>query len=360
MLLRIAARGADADKDTLLFHNGEKLIGRLLRSGGSTLTFRSDSAGDVTAPWSTVKELQTASRFAVVEKHVRLGRREDPARIPQGRISASSGAITVEPAGDVPPTRIAIGDAGHLIDERTFRRAARDPGLLQGWRGTITAGASLVEATQDRRTFTGAISLTRPIPAEAWLPARNRSTFDFTGVYGTVSQPSTPRLKTGIYHLGIEHDVYFTSRFFAFGRTAWDHNFSQGLDLQQSYGAGIGWTTWKSPAGALDLKASLNYLNQQFKAPQVNQGLIGATFAETLQRRLWNGITLSQQISVTPTPNNFENYAAQGSLHLTVPVYKRVSFTVGALDSFLNNPTPGFRKNSFQFTTGLSYTLAAR
>jgi hypothetical protein len=30
---------------------------------------------------------------------------------------------------------------------------------------------------------------------------------------------------------------------------------------------------------------------------------------------------------------------------------------IGSLDTFLNDPPPGFRKNSFQFTAGLTYAL---
>ncbi|PYT33030.1 MAG: hypothetical protein DMG58_08755, partial [Acidobacteria bacterium] len=42
---------------------------------------------------------------------------------------------------------------------------------------------------------------------------------------------------------------------------------------------------------------------------------------------------------------------------LTMPLYKRFSFSLSTIDTFLNNPPPGFKKNSFQLTTGLSYTL---
>jgi hypothetical protein len=40
-----------------------------------------------------------------------------------------------------------------------------------------------------------------------------------------------------------------------------------------------------------------------------------------------------------------------------MPVYKRLSFSLSAIDTFLNNPPPGFKKNSFQLTMGLSYML---
>jgi hypothetical protein len=354
------AAAAAPEKDTLLFNNGEKLIGRFLRSGGATLTFRSDSAGELTVPWTAVKELHTASKFAVVQKDVKLGRGDDMDSVPRGKLSVEANTILVQRDGDAPPTRIAVKDSGHVIEERTFERAARDPGFLHGWSGSVTAGASLVEATQHGRTFNGAITLSRPIPAETWLPARNRTSFSLNGAYGTLNQPVDVRLKTEIYRVAIEHDQYVSARFYGFVQSAWDHNFSQGLDLQQSYGGGIGWTISKTPKGAVDVKTSLTYLNQQFREPQPSQDLVGSTFAQTLQRRLWNGIQLNQQMSVTPTWNNRNSYAAQGNMALTVPVYKRVSFTVGTVDTFLNNPAPGYKKNSFQLNTGLTYTLPTR
>jgi hypothetical protein len=38
-------------------------------------------------------------------------------------------------------------------------------------------------------------------------------------------------------------------------------------------------------------------------------------------------------------------------------LYKRISLNVSALDTFLNDPPSSFKKNSFQFTTGLTYSL---
>jgi hypothetical protein len=40
-----------------------------------------------------------------------------------------------------------------------------------------------------------------------------------------------------------------------------------------------------------------------------------------------------------------------------MPVYKRLSLALSVLDTFLNDPPPGFKKNSFQFTAGASYSF---
>ena len=39
------------------------------------------------------------------------------------------------------------------------------------------------------------------------------------------------------------------------------------------------------------------------------------------------------------------------------PVYKNLGFTLGSQDNFVNNPPFGYRKNTFQFTAGLTYSL---
>ena len=63
-------------------------------------------------------------------------------------------------------------------------------------------------------------------------------------------------------------------------QTAFDHNFSQDLDLQQIYGGGVGWTAIKTPKHQLDLKATMQYEKQVFisGAAGTNQNLVGSTF----------------------------------------------------------------------------------
>ena len=108
----------------------------------------------------------------------------------------------------------------------------------------------------------------------------------------------------------------------------------------------------------------LDYVKQQFSASQTltpvqeeDQNLIASTLEQSFRRALAHGITFQERFSISAPWNNLNAYTTGGNVTLTLPVYKSVSFTLGVLDTFLNNPPPGFRKNSFQFTTGLTYTL---
>ena len=40
-----------------------------------------------------------------------------------------------------------------------------------------------------------------------------------------------------------------------------------------------------------------------------------------------------------------------------MPFYHRLSLNVSTLNSYLNDPAAGFKNNSFQFVTGITYTL---
>jgi hypothetical protein len=144
---------------------------------------------------------------------------------------------------------------------------------------------------------------------------------------------------------------------YGFGIASFDHNFSQGLDLQQTYGGGIGWTAIKSANQTLDLKASMNYQSQHFEAAATDKNLIGSAFTEQYRRKLPLGIQFNEQLTVTPAWNNTNAYSAAGTAGITMPVYKRLSLAVNTTDTFLNDPPPTFKKNSFQFTTGITYSL---
>ena len=343
--------------DVLTFSNGEKLIGHLIRAGSSSVTFHSDSVGDVTVDWSKIKELTAAGKFAVVSKGTKLKRNEVDGQVAHGSLNVTDQKIQVSPGSGQPQRTVAVANTSNVIDEAEFQKAIRGSGFFDDWKGGITAGVALVEATQTSQTFTGAIHLTRAEPTQDWLAPHDRTLFNFVGSYGKLDQPNTPTVKTEIYHLDAERDEYFSPRMFGFGQADFDHNFSQGLDLQQTYSAGIGVSVMKTAVQTLDLKGSISYISQNFSGGAKSESLIGSVFGEAYHRKLPFGIIFDQALIVTPSWNNTSAYSANGSAGFTMGLYKRLSLNVNMLDTFLNDPPPGFKKNSFQFTTGLTYTL---
>jgi hypothetical protein len=148
---------------------------------------------------------------------------------------------------------------------------------------------------------------------------------------------------------------------------AWDHSISQGLDLQQTYGGGLGYTVLKSPVQELDLKGQIAYVDQSFTcplttagvcaSPAINKHLVAAVITETYNRSFKRGVTLHEQLSVAPAFNDAKAWSAIGTVNLSIPIVKKLAFMIGTVDAFLNDPPVGFKKNSFQFVTNLTYTI---
>jgi hypothetical protein len=352
--------------DLVVFTNGEQLTGELEKATGAGITFKSNMAGEINVPWKNIKTLHSSKSFAILTAKQKLTRKDALADVPQGQISAEDAKITVtNPAGA--QKTIPVADASQLLDSGAFTKAVNHPpGLLGGWAGAATGGVSLVRATQDSTTFNGAINLVRATPGVDWLPARNRSIIGYSQSYGTTSQTGTATVKTNIFHANGEQDEYFSPRVYAFGSVTFDHNFSQNLDLQQAYGGGIGITLLKSAKQQLDFKGDAQYTKEDFftspssPAPSQNVNLFGSTFSETYLRHLVKGLVLNEFGSVTPAYNISSDYSAHVNANFVFPVYKGLGFNFGAVDDYLNNAPVGSKKNSTQFTTGITYTIKPR
>jgi hypothetical protein len=360
VLLGQAGTPPQPGPDVLTFTDGERLTGHFLKATGSSLTFQSGALGDVTVDWSKVKELETSAKVAVIPKSVKLRMHHtDGSSIPQGTLSVQDQQVHLAPLQSAAPAAppIPVAETGQIVDQADFEKAlSHQPGFFEAWKGTVTVGAAVVNATQDSENFTGALSLIRDIPTESWLERRNRTILNLNAAYGEVTQPFTPTIKTSIFHGDLERDEYFSPRLYGFGQGDFDHNYSQGLDLQQTYSGGIGWSFIERANETLDLKGSVSYVRQQFEgAPDLD--LIGSIFAESFNRKLRRGITLSQILMLTPTWNDTSAYSAAFNTLLTVPVFKRLNGSAGFIDSYLNNPSPGFRKNSVQLTIGITYAV---
>ncbi|MGA7856848.1 MAG: DUF481 domain-containing protein, partial [Terracidiphilus sp.] len=373
-MLCAAQTKPDPAPDVLVLSNGDTLHGKFVNVIQGKVTFHCDPLGDVSLSWDKIKELHTSEKSAVLSGQVEQRSKNSAAQIPTGNLDVANQAVTVHEEGAAAVAPIPVKDAQFIMDEATLNKDMfHHPGLLAGWNGAATAGATLVTATQNQYTFSGGIGLARVVPTVSWLNPRDRTSLGFTGSFGKITQPAyfsagtlVPEVttKSAIYHADAERDEYFSPRFFALAQTAFDHNYGQDLDLQQIYGGGIGWTVLKRPKQEADLKATMQYEKQQFISgtSSGNQNLIGSTFSANYVLHL-KLFTYLQGVAFIPAYNNERAYSTNETNTFAFPAYKNLSFSLGTLDSYLNDPPasePPTKRNSFQFTMGLTYAIKAK
>jgi hypothetical protein len=360
---------APPPEDELTFVNGDHLTGKLTRVTGDSVLFHSDVAGDITVPLAKVKELHTQGAYALLKQGepLAVSKKATP-----GKIEVADGNVTATPPSAAPLT-VPAASVAYVIDEETFNKNLKHKqGFLDGWDGSANLGTSFSQATTHGGTLAGGIALVRQVPMLSFLNIRNKTLLNFQETYGVLTtpgflaggainpatgKPDDAKAKTSIMHADAERDEYISKRFYALGTTAFDHNYAQSLDLQQIYGGGFGWTPLQQANQQLDLKADVHYEKQKFFGDVGNQNLIGSTFSENYRRTLPLKMVLTQTLALLPAWNNLNAYAGNGSVMLVAPLFRRLGVNFTGTDSFINNPVPGYQKNSFTFTTGLTYTL---
>jgi hypothetical protein len=361
--------------DVLTFANGDRLTGKLQSVTAGNVVFNSDMAGTLTISIDKIKELRSGAEFALLRKGDQVGK----THVPEGSVEVANGNLTLTPAADQPPAVVPAKDVNYLIDRASFdQQANHQAGFLAGWGGTLTGGANIERSTTTGTTLFAGLSLVRAIPTVPWMLPRNRTTIDVNESYGKLSTPVIPPatppatpippsvVLTSIFHADAERDEYFSPRLYALADVSFDHNYGQGLQLQQVYGGGIGYTALKNDKQELDLKADVHYERQQYITTAVNgavvnstpsQDLIGSTFFESYHRTLPRKMIFTETLDVLPAWNEAKAYSANLNAALALPVFKRLSATVSVADNFLNDPAEFYKKNSFQFITGVTYVL---
>jgi hypothetical protein len=359
--------------DVIIFQNGDRLTGKLERAAGGNVIFASDMAGELTISFDKIKELNAGEQFALVRKGAPL----KPHTVePEGTVAVAEGKVRLTQP-DHKEVVEAPDNVGYLVPKADFdKQMTQKAGFRDGWNGSLMGGATLVRSTTSATTLTAGLSLVRAIPTVDWIAPRNRTTVNVNESYGKNTSPGaipqtvppTPSVTTlsSIFHADAERDEYFSPRVYALGDTAFDHNYAQGLQLQQLYGGGVGWTAIKNAKQELDLKADVHYETQKYITAPVNGAVVattpttnifGSTLFEAYRRNLPRKVVFTETANILPAFTNSHDYSGNLTAMLALPVFKRLSATLTGIDNYLNDPALGYRKNSIQFITGVSYAL---
>jgi hypothetical protein len=365
---------ADAgDKDTITFGNGDTLTGKIGKMVYGNVSFHSDELGDLTIPLTKIKTMHTTTAFAAGSTTQRLTKKNVAEQLPVGKIALENQTLKVMlPKGEV--KEFPAKDLGFMLDEQAFQRELHNQSdFLYGWYGTGTLGATVVKSTNSAQTYTGAVALVRAIPTIAGLPAGSKTILNLSGTYGLAKDPeivsgddvfqTASVTKTNILHGDLEYDKFFTSMVFGLVSGSADHNFGNGLQLQQAYGAGVGWGILRTPQNDLAVRVSLQYEQQQFYNGITSglgtptENLVGASIGERWSRTFPHNFKFNEYVTLDPTFNVVRAYSGVAGAGFVFPAYKNLNFSVTTTDNYLGDPPEGFLRNTFQFTTGLTYTL---
>lgn len=239
ILILVLWHVAPARGDEVLFLNGDRLTGKILKATGGKLTIKTEGAGDVTVDMSKVKTFST-------DAPVEVGIKAEPP-VSADVSPGPDRHVQTAPAPGAPPQPVAIADISAINSPPAWTGSFSLNGLR-------TSGNSETE----QLGFRGALSKRWP---------HDRLTFGAEYSYGRQEDPSTGEKSTTIdYAMALaKYDHFFTGHFYGYLGTKAERDKVAALELRLAPGAGVGYQWFEGPTFNLSNELGLVWVYENYK-----------------------------------------------------------------------------------------------
>jgi hypothetical protein len=275
MLILVLSPVGPARGDEVLFLNGDRLSGTIVKAAGGKLTIKTEGAGEVVVDMSKVKTFSTDAPVVV-------GVKEQPPE------SANVGAgpdryVQTAPAPGALPQPVAIADI-----------SAINPGP-PAWTGSfslnglLTSGNSVIE----QLGFRGALSKRWP---------HDRLTFGAEYSFGRQEDPSTGKKSTTIdYAMALaKYDHFLTKKFYGYVGTKAERDGVAELELRLAPGTGVGYQWFEGPTLNLSNEAGLVWVYENYKRAGWSE-FFGPRLAYSVDWTLFQPLKLYHTLEYIPS-----------------------------------------------------------
>lgn len=343
LLLMAPTRGA-AQEQTLQLSNGDRVTGHLLRIDAGTWVFRFAGAETQVA----------AARVAAFTAPQPIG-----VRLADGTV----GAATVQPAEGqlqltladgtmrtvAPAALEAVGDPANLRALRPVAISFFSP-FFKYWRARGSLGFSDKSGNSRARGVAASVEIVRStakdrIKLVLGLAREQSESASGTGLETTVNR----------YYGSLRTDVFFTTRFFAFGETRQERDTFQDIDLRSFYNGGIGVQLVATKITDLRLSASGGARVERFTSGGSETAPVLTTGTDLRQKL--GPATLAWDLVWLPNVEDLGDYQLRSDASITTTVYKGLGIRLGLLNEFDSRPRPGIDKHDMLVTTTLTYSI---
>jgi len=341
--LFLALSSSSLFADQVIFRNGDRLTGVILKSDAKTLLIKTIVAGEVSVSWPEIQELRSD-----LPLHVEFA----DGKMLVGKVTTHDGRLEVAAdTGAVETSKESVvalrSDAEQSAYERSQRR-----GLLYGWDGGVDAGFQLTRGNSDTRNFRFAFRATRKTH-------RNQLTLYAQSIYSVDDLPTARPHITANENSG---DVRFgrdlTQRLFVFSNTDFMSDGLQDLNLRFVQGGGVGYHLVSRERTTLDLLGGMNYTYEDYVEIQRNLG--AGQVGEEFKLKLGKNTSLIQNVAFFPDLiSNAGNYRVNFNFGTTTTIVKWLGWQNNFSDAYVTNPPIGKKQNELVFTSGFRISISA-
>ncbi len=345
-LLALILFSVPAAAGTLVFKNGDRLQGELIRVEEKTVTFKSEMVGNLSIPLGKVESFEGESDLALLLESGLVER--GPARfLADGNWVVGEGEKT---------KMLSAGEVQAVWSRELYEKIRPEGGvkLWQNWKGNWSLGYGVVQGSTDASSVTTNFSGTRKVPDAVEIPARHRMGYNLNLIVASSETREGIKITTQTASTNFRQDYLFTRRSFLFWTAGFDHNEALGLKLRQSYGGGFGYDWVKTRRVEFSLLGGATITRENFEL-QLNRTQGEILLGEKFRLKILKGLEWVNEVRVFPSLSEAGQYRFDAGSTLVSRLTKTISFQVGLTDDYISNPLSNRQKNQFTFTSGLGF-----
>ncbi len=155
---------------------------------------------------------------------------------------------------------------------------------------------------------------------------------------------------------GLRQDFLFTPNNFVFALGQLDHIQTQGLNLRQTYGGGLGHDLIRNPRVALNFLGGVTFVRENFQT-DVKRTNAEALLGEKLSLDFTQRVNFEHYMNFYPNLTDRGEYRLDTTSALNTRLSSLFSFNTRLTNRLLSNPLPGGQKYELVLTTGLGISF---
>jgi len=326
--LALAGRAA---ADEILFLNGDRLTGKIMKGEGGKLTIKTEMAGEVTVDLAKVKTFST----------------DEPIVIQSGDTFVSS-KVTAGPDGTVQVVPIT-GGAPQVVALKDVAKINPPP---VKWTGALVGNALITTGNSETENFGLSLNAVRRSEID-------RLTLGAAYYYGRQKEKDTDKKETTVdnwYVLG-KYDYFLTKKFYLYGAGRVEQDKIADLNLRLTIGGGVGYQWFETPTFNFNTEAGPAWVYEDFK----NDGTDDHTAARLAYHVDWTPIKplkLFHNLEYLPNITDWTNdYNLNLDAGLRATVYEGFFAEAKIELRYDSTPAPGAKKEDVRYLLGVGWSF---
>jgi len=340
ILTLLLSPAISASADVVLMKNGDRITGSWERVEDGRLFLKSEVLGAVSVPVTKIQLFSFPGTTIVI---LRSGDRHH-------------GVLALTESGDyaltgdadtrvIPAASMAAAYPQPVTSSGQFRGVRR---VLADWKGTSNVGYSLVQGDRQVGTLSVGFNSARKPPMPS-VTSQWRSEVNASLVIASSRRAPAPRVSARSMVARVRQDYLLTKTDFIFGLAQFEHLEAQGLDLRQTYGAGLGRDIIRRQSTSFGVIAGMTLVREQ-QIAGVDRQNAEALAGAKLTFDVWSRNTVHHAFNFYP--NFTGRYRLDTTTALTTRIWPRVTMNITLVDRYVSRAQPERTKNELVLTTG--------